>query len=287
MEIGKRFDDIVLYNENMRMSIQDKLYFIRYLPDNFVYTFVDFGCADGSLLNTLCGLLRLEKHSAMKYIGYDCSEEMISLAKSRFQGEISDDIVFTNSWGDIENELSKKRSEKEKVVLILSSVIHEVYSYAKKPQDLLDFWYNQVLRPGFDYIVIRDMIADEDYTSPAPKELVESVQWNSGLGLMFADFTKRWVPDISKISIKDILHYLLKYRWKVNWQRELNENYFPVTTKELLDIILDPCLNNKYKLEYWERFRVKFLDEKFLEDFGINLGDYGYNTHVKAIFKKR
>ena len=279
-EIGKRFKDIQLYNSNMRKSLGDKLYFLEHLPD-CSFTLVDFGCADGSLINELCSIFRNYEHE-VRFIGYDCSEEMINLARSNFYGEVSDDVTFTNSWDVVKKKLLGEEDLNvdlnRKNVLILSSVIHEVYSYAKDQEEIDEFW-DRVLNSGFDYIVIRDMMLDPgieraragmyDMCQVKNSSKYESYQYDS--------FKEKWGGIVSQ---KNLIHFLLKYRWKVNWERELNENYFPINTAELYDKII---LSGNYRLDYWERFRVPFLDECFKRDFNIELDEY---THLKAIFRR-
>ena len=42
----EEISDIKKYNDNMRKSLLDKSYFLSFVDSD---TFVDFGCADGSL----------------------------------------------------------------------------------------------------------------------------------------------------------------------------------------------------------------------------------------------
>jgi hypothetical protein len=79
-------------------------------------------------------------------------------------------------------------------------------------------------------------------------------------------------------NMKNVVHFLLKYRWKVNWDRELNENYFSITVEEFLKIM------ESYNLGYFKRFRISFLDDCIAKDFGLTLQDH---THIKAIFEKK
>lgn len=274
-EIGKRFKDINSYNSDMRKSMGDKLYFLEHLPDS-PFLFVDFGCADGSMINELCTIFRNYEHQ-VQFIGYDCSSEMISLAKSKFYGEASDEVVFTSSWDEVSERL-KTNKVGGKSVIILSSVIHEAYSYSKGQDDIDEFW-KRVLGSDFDYIVVRDMMLDPgldkvyssvyDRVQISNSKLVEKYQQEQ--------FANRWGTILTK---KNLIHFLLKYRWKVNWDRELNENYFPIDTTEFYNKVKS---SGNYDLSYWERFRVPFLDECFKRDFNIELDK---DTHLKAIFKK-
>lgn len=111
------------------------------------YLFVDFGCADGTLINELQKLV-----PGSSFVGYDLSEEMLQRARLK-----TPTVKYTNDWYEVIMEI--KHSSK-KSVLILSSVIHEVYSYAESEQDIINFW-SRVQHTGFDYIVVRDMIPDK------------------------------------------------------------------------------------------------------------------------------
>ena len=88
------------------------------------------------------------------------------------------------------------------------------------------------------------------------------------------DFEYHW-GSIRKM--KNLVHYLLKYKWTINWKREVAENYFPITLEEFLK-----KFEQDFNLIYLERFRNPFLELHWQEDFGIKLDDY---THVKLIFQ--
>ena len=47
---GPYFKNIEEYNERMAKSMEDKLFFVEKLPSIQNYLFVDFGCADGSMI---------------------------------------------------------------------------------------------------------------------------------------------------------------------------------------------------------------------------------------------
>lgn len=274
-EIGKKFRDINSYNNDMKKSMEDKLYFLDHLPDNRSFTFVDFGCADGSMTNELCNIFR--GIGLQVNIGYDCSSEMIRLAKSKFYGHMDDCVMFTNSWNEVMEKVELYRQITTSV-LVLSSVIHEVYSYAKDDSEITEFW-DRVLNSGFNYIVIRDMMLDKDvdqiFSSMHDRTQILN---NLRVKKQYEEFKEKWG---SFVNEKNLIHFLLKYRWKVNWERELNENYFPINTSELYDKIMS---SEKYNLEYWERFQVPFLSDCFKNDFDITIEE---NTHIKAIFKKK
>ena len=164
MEVGKKFVDLASYNEHMAKGIEDKLFFLNHIDKNDNYIFVDFGCADGVLISTMFEIFEKEQINNKIYIGYDISETMIDFAKTKFSYS-TNKVCFTSNWDEVLSKL--KSNNKRKKVLILSSVIHEVFSYANDIKDIFDFW-TKVLNTGFDYIFIRDMMASSDINRPQP-----------------------------------------------------------------------------------------------------------------------
>ena len=271
-EIGKKFTDIQYYNKEMQKGMEDKLFFLDKLPKNNNYIFVDFGCADGSMINALSNILQ---GSYNRYIGYDISETMIELAKTNYHGPVNANVIFTTKWNEVERHIEwTKICTEYKSVLILSSVIHEVYSYAKDENDITEFW-NRVLNTGFDYVVIRDMCPSEDIDRRSDIHIEDKVRDKADIGLL-DEFENIWGLISNN---RNMIHFLLKYRWKVNWKREVHENYFPISSNLLIQMF-----NDKFNIDYFERFRVPFLDKCLKEDYDIELTDY---THIKAIFTKK
>lgn len=267
-EIGKPFKSIESYNDSMRKAMKDKLFFLDFIPEKHCL-FVDFGCADGTLLSILYEQY-IDKTSINEYIGYDISSEMINLAKTKFN-YCTNKVSFTDCWKDVEDKL---KTHKGKKVLILSSVIHEVYSYAKDIKEIAEFW-GKVRNSGFDYICVRDMMYSKDMDRVNPDLFARfGKNCNSSFNNQIKEFEQIWG---TLTNNKNLIHFLLKYRWTINWDRELNENYFPI---ELNDFLIN--FEDKYNITYLERFRIPFLEQCWKETFGIEIEDY---THIKAIFE--
>lgn len=279
MEIGINFNDIKSYTENMSKGLEDKLFFLNRInfTDGRDYLFVDFGCADGVLLTALSKILN-DKGVHAYYIGYDISETMIDFAKSKFD-DPSTSIMFTSNWDEVEEKV--KTYSAMTSVLILSSVIHEVYSYAREDHDDIGEFWHRVRTTGFKYVCIRDMMCSEDIVREPNHsvigQVIDKIGFATSLSGLRRDFDNRWYP-IAR-SNKDLVHFLLKYRWRINWERELNENYFPIYISELFE-----KMESRYNVSYFERFRVPFLDKCIWDDFGIELQDY---THIKAVFEMK
>lgn len=276
-EIGKDFKNLNLYNSEMTKGMEDKLFFLNKLPKSETgYCFVDFGCADGSMINALTSICNDENNW---FIGYDISETMIDLAKSNYHGPSKAEVRFYSDWNQIYPSIMVMPQKK---VLILSSVIHEVYSYGTE-ESIKEFW-NQVTNSTFDYIVIRDMCPSNTLTNDKEisHELHDKLVYNHG-----GDYDHQMETFEKKFGSlwyeRNMYHFLLKYRWKVNWERECNENYFPINYQDVFEKIEHTSPHYKYNLDYFERFRVPFLDKCIKEDIGIELDQF---THIKAIFSR-
>lgn len=262
-EIGISFADRKLYNRQMTKTLGDKMFFTNYLPKD-EYIFVDFGCANGALIKELKNI-----YPTSKFIGYDCSPAMICEAKSNVIEDADTD--FTTDWNRVDDLLDCVYSKRTKRVLILSSVIHEIYSYGDKED--IDFFWNVLFSDRFDYICVRDMMFDQTMVRPSNPDDVLKLRNNPNIVKQVEDFESVSGPVTDN---KNLIHFLLKYRYVVNWNREVHENYFPVSAEQFLHGF-DP-----ENIIYLERFRIPFLDECIAEDFGIELIDY---THIKLIVK--
>ena len=271
-EIGKPFKSIESYNDSMRKSMKDKLFFLDFISGTKCL-FVDFGCADGTLLNVLFEHF-MDKTDLNGYIGYDISSEMINLAKTKFD-YCTRNVIFTDQWDKVLEELNSFNGKK---VLVLSSVIHEVYSYCT--EDEIEQFWDRVLNSKFDYICIRDMMYSLDMYRPT-KPLLSH---RSNCGKLQVEPLKSCLKQFEDLwgsvnNNKNFIHFLLKYRWQINWDREVHENYFPIELNDFLDIFYE-----RYNITYLKRFRIPFLEECWKKDFDITIDDY---THIKVIFENK
>jgi 23S rRNA U2552 (ribose-2'-O)-methylase RlmE/FtsJ len=230
------FDD---YIEGMKMSMEDKLFFVNKLDFDVI---VDFGCANGTFLSLIQNM-----KPGVKLIGYDLDDTRISKAESVIGGE----AFLTSRWEQVVLELSKY----ENPLLNLSSVIHEVYSYSHSSV-IKKFWEQQVFGGNFKWITIRDMI---------PSVEIHKSELKS--------FEDKWSPIDN--NYRTLVHFLLKYRYTDNWDRELNENYLPVSLETVKKKI-----PSSYKITYEQDFIVPFIKDKVMEDFGITIK---HSTHTKMI----
>lgn len=246
------------YISGMNKSYLDKLFFLDKIEN--VDAILDFGCAQGDMLRHIHDI-----SPEIDLYGYDNNSEMIAKANDCH----SDIAIFDEDFNVI-----CKKIDTDTALLNLSSVIHEVYSYSK-PNEIKEFW-KRVFDSGFQYISIRDLCLSKTADRETDmNDYVKAVIKSTPTSLK--EFESIW----GKVrNNKQLIHYLMKYRYIDNWQREVRENYFPITTEELLSKI--PI--DKYEIIYFEDYVLPYTYQKVKEDFGIEIKD---NTHVKILLRKK
>lgn len=242
-----------IYNYRMKKSLLDKMFFLDKCFEPFE-NIVDFGCADGELICEMNHLL-----PDYNYIGYDIDDTMLSIARSK-----NKECSFYDKWQDMKIDFNKS-------LLNISSTIHEVYSYGTN-ESIKDFW-NKVYKSGFKYVCIRDMLISESLKENVTESQIEKIKNSKYTNL--ESFENVWGSIKSK---KNFIHYLLKYRYLENWNREVKENYLPITVETLLETI-----PNNYKIIYIDHYTLPYIAYSINKDFNIEIDE---KTHFKLILEK-
>ena len=252
-------NDINVYNNRMDKSLEDKLWFIN---DTIDYTdiYVDFGCANGNLIKHLA-----KEYPNKRFIGYDNNNDMIELAKSNCKS--LNNVAFTDNFNSI--LILIKAFKKNRSCLILSSVLHEVYSYSSKEK--IDEFWEMINDANFNFIAIRDM----NYGYVNESKLSESIELFSKNIYKYGD--KKQISDFENVygkidNIKKITSFLLKYKYVENWDRELIENYFDYSIN--LDF-------SKYAVLHFKYYVLEYLKDLFKKDFDIDFSQFF--THKKML----
>lgn len=257
---GNNIQNYSVYNEGMKKSLLDKIFFMDKIDARVI---VDYGCADGTLIHFLYTLF-----PEYQYIGYDIDDEMLEQARSKFNHDDTvGSVMFTSDWEEV-----KRYSKSGVSAVLLSSVIHEVYAYGTRRD--VDVMWSRIFSDDFDYIVIRDMVPSISMDKKSDINDVKNVMRKANAGHL-RDFEQVWG---SIEQNKNLIHYLLKYRYTDNWNREVRENYFPINREELLSSIPD-----EYDIEFHEHFILPYLRNVVKHDFNINLKDA---THLKLILER-
>lgn len=266
-------NNLDIYTQRMSKGIEDKISFYENLLDNEnIYFFIDFGCGDGSLIRYLA-----QKHPLIRFIGYDNSLEMIKLAKENTKNNHN---VFL--YSDFETLIKKVSNVKgNHSILNFSSVMHEVLSYST-PEKLKEFWDNigYLINQGYvNYITFRDMCTDDAYQNiETPWDILHKIH-RCASESQIKDFESVW----GSLNIyHNAIHFLLKYRYVENWERENNENYLVIPSATAIqNAFLDMCVWPA-EVIYSEHYTLPYLKETIKEDFDFNLN---IPTHLKFILE--
>ena len=248
------------YIAGMNTTMSDKLFFANSINYDVI---VDFGCADGTFLQSLSRM-----NPNIKIIGYDLDPTMLEIAKKK----LPKNALLTDDWNVATSALTGYKNS----LLNLSSVIHEVYSYSTGNK-VKYFWDNQVFGGDFKYITIRDMIPSVELTRNEMtnfKDDVRKVRQKADKSYLLS-FEDKWGS--INTSYRNFIHYLLKYKYTDNWDREVNENYLPVTLETIKTKI-----PTDYKIVMEEDFVLPFLKQQVKKDFGVELT---HSTHTKLIIR--
>lgn len=195
---------------------------------------------------------------------------MICWKKAR--KKLPNNSLLTSNWNDVIKELSNYKY----TLLNLSSVIHEVYSYSNT-LEINNFW-KKVFKSNFAYITIRDMMPSISLTKNKITDYKEDAKKIRRMADkdQLLSFEEKW-GSINN-SYRNFIHFLLKYRYKNNWEREVNEDYLPITLETLKSKI-----PSDYNIKSEIDFVLPFLKNEIKKDFNIDLI---YPTHTKMIIKK-
>ena len=255
--------DTVGYNEKMAKSLIDKIYFLDKVDAD---VFVDYGCANGVMLAFI------EKvFPGVTLIGYDNDAQMIETAKATNPGS---GILFTSDWNEVIEAVKGYKEKGRKACLVLSSVIHEAYSYLSSAE-LAAMWDQVWGKDGFrfDAIAIRDMMVSRTTSRPSDPMAVARVRQVFDLEKL-GEWESNWGSIDENWSLT---HFLLTYQYTVNWKREVKENYLPIAYEDFLNSI-----PRHYVPTFKEHFTLPYLRRSVRKDFGIELAD---RTHIKLILE--
>jgi 23S rRNA U2552 (ribose-2'-O)-methylase RlmE/FtsJ len=259
----KPISDYLKYISDMNQTMPDKLFFIGDIKFDVI---VDFGCADGTFLENVSKV-----RPNVKIIGYDIDQNMLDKASAK----LPKSAILTDDWRTVVSEVSKYN----RPLLNLSSVIHEVYSYSKNSMVINKFWNGQVFAGDFKWITIRDMIPSVTLTR---NEIIDFKQDAKKLRRMadkdsLQSFEENWGSINS--DYRNFVHFLLKYKYKDNWEREVRENYLPITLETLRTKI-----PQGYSIVLEDSFVLPYLKKEVKKDFNIDLT---HATHLKMIIENK
>jgi len=238
------------YNDSMRKPMMDKLFFIDKVDADI---FVDFGCADGSMIKMLNDIF--PNH---KYLGFDINLTMLKLAKDNNK---KSNVKFYSDWSELLLDLEKKYAGLKKC-LVMSSVLHEIDNKTE--------FFHFINFKSFDYLVIRDMFLSDDNYLTVPQlmgvldKIPQQIRKHYGTKLF---------------ETKNIIQAMFKSYYKHNLAHELKEDYFSFTKSHIHELEMKYHMKPLFK----EFFLLTYWKDTLLNDFGFSFGKL--TTHTKLIYK--
>lgn len=248
----KIITDKQLYLDRMSKSLQEKLKIINFFPEG-TKDVLDVGCADGTISIALAQLF-----PEMNFLGIDLNEEFIGLARGKSK-EVKN-VRFEKIY------LRQLLARTQKFDLVIfCSVLHEFFSYGEGISSVLKALADaHELLKTEGVIVIRDMILNSFVKESHLfcEEINKKIVKRKDLELFVRDFEERFgkLKNIYRLN-----HFLLKYLYTENWERESRENYVPVTFEEYEQIFALLGM----KLQQKDLYLIPFLKEKWQKDFGL------------------
>lgn len=238
----------------MAKPLQAKLRVAEYIPQN-AQNILDVGCADGTVTLALAELFP-DKH----FVGIDLDESFIAQANNAVAERGLTNITFRTMYL---RDLLAEEQRFDAVIFI--SVLHEFFSYGEGISSVLKALAdaNELLLPGGD-IIIRDMIlmAYSQTATYLVPEMREKINQHPGYHQQLTDFEQHYG---TIATIYALNHFLLKYMYVDNWERELPEIYVPVTYEQYENAF--SLLGMEMMLR--DHSTLPYLKSKWQEDFGF------------------
>lgn len=242
------------YLQRLAAGLHDKLRVARYLPAD-ASNVLDVGCADGALTIALAA-----SHPTLHFLGIDLDEGFIAQAQEQARRAALPNVAFRRSY------LRDLLAEPTRFdCVVFASVLHEFWTYGEGISSVLKALADahELLNAG-GTTIIRDMIL-EAYAGQATLHVasIRAKVQASAHAPVLAAFEIYWG---AATNLATINHFLLKYRYQENWERELPEHYVPVTTEQYIQIFA--LLGMRVQLH--ALYLLPFLRDRWQADFDLN-----------------
>jgi|GEM_PF-1562305 2-polyprenyl-3-methyl-5-hydroxy-6-metoxy-1,4-benzoquinol methylase len=265
------FHDKKGYLDRMQKSEQEKLHVVDYIPED-ADAILDVGCANGPITKAIA---HLRPHAHV--MGIDLSDDFIAAANAKRE-EVENPPVFEKVWL---RQLLDRPERYDAVTFV--SVLHEFYTYGNKKPSVIKAIADsyELLNPG-GKIIIRDMILPQRMKTATftAEHIMKKIRANPAMESLTRDFEEAHGPLTDLYAVN---HFLLKYMYTENWERECPENYVGVTLEEYEDIARELNMTMIDKRTYL----IPYLREKWKADFGLTDEEVSnfFSTTILALQK--
>ncbi len=244
------------YLARMTGPLQDKLRPTIYFPRN-TRAILDIGCADGSVT------IEMAKMFPKALVrGIDLDSGFIITAQKNAEAQKVENVVFEQAF--IRDVLD--RNDKYDVTST-SSTNHEIAHYDPDKRRALVVALSRMgslLRDEQSVMAVRDMILHQSMQTATfmMPQVIEKIRQQTEVATQLKDFEDLFGHLRTQEQVN---HFLLKYFYTQNWDRELREHYLPYTVEEynqLLPLMDMQIIHQKYYL-------LPFIKNKWIHDFGL------------------
>ena len=243
------------YYTQMSQNITEKIDFIvKELSNSNYKKVVDIGCADGKTIQELSKLF-----NKLQFIGIDINSRLVE--------NNNNSNAYQNITYITPSENSYKNLFDKNTLVIMSSVLHEIYSFTDK--NSIKQLLSDISKSGG--VAIRDM-----YFTPNSLQVENNLQYIKSKRIITKSNELLKVRN-TKMSNEFITEMLLKSLYPDNWENEKNEKYFSTNWVEIANIFSE---NNLEKV-YYNTYMNNYLLEKL-----PMLKDLTNTTHCKVIYKR-
>jgi len=245
------------YCHSMSKSLEDKLFFLKAIDINSYDVIVDFGCADGALLEALYDKVNKD----IKLIGIEKSSTLTKLCRAR----LGDKILIASSVYEVEDLLKKSKN----TLAICSSVLHECFSSG------------QIYVSGFyDLVRMANTVVIRDMKAPMIKGPIDGTTRARLIKILSAEDVMRFEEQYGRIdNITNLYRFFLMYKWTENWEHELKEDYFSIPWSSLKE----DMAKYGYQVIYEKDYILPYLKQEIAAKFQHNLRQ---PTHKQIIFDR-
>ena len=253
------------YYSELDRAMYDKLWWLDKVEDG-VDTILDFGCSNGAMYQSIHAVMP----GRFRCIGLDSDEQKLA------------DAIHTPGSTFVKS-IKEARSlmDPDRTVLVLSSVIHELYCYLGT--DEAEKLLTELSSLGCRHVVIRDM----EFRSLLPASETIRRELAACLEKKVPERFGMWSALRGDFSMKGLFEFMLSYIHTANLKRELEESYFGMRTERILsifsgyDVLWEHHFLIPYLIRLWDR--ELFRDEKEL----FSLLRKGVTTHTKLLMDKK
>lgn len=241
------------YLERMSKPLQEKLKIAKFIPEG-AKNILDVGCADGTVTLALADM-----YPSINFVGIDLNKEFVDIARKKI-GERKN-IRFESGY------LRERLTNPERFdVVLFCSVLHEFFSYGEGISTVVKALSDshEMLNLG-GTLIIRDMIL-YNYAEGSKlwvSKMKEKVVAREGIASLLNEFES--IFGVIQ-TVKQLNHFLLKYMYEDNWQREVKENYVPVSFEEYDQIFRLLGMSVLFQ----RSSTIPYLKEKWVGDFGFS-----------------